>query len=92
MLLLSPGNTHDVVMGPALLAATGGIVRLLADKAYDTNPFRIVLAGRLAAARQQQEGDQRQKGEERVSHLHPASPVDAFTRWWGSTPRQPGQK
>ena len=46
MLLLSPGNTHDVVMAPALVAATGGIVRLLADKAYDTNPFRIVLAGR----------------------------------------------
>jgi transposase len=42
---LSPGNTHDVVMAPALVAA-GAIARLLADKAYDTNPFRAVLADR----------------------------------------------
>jgi transposase len=43
---LSPGNTHDVVMAPALVAAAGAIARLLADKAYDTNPFRAVLAER----------------------------------------------
>jgi transposase len=46
VLLLSPGNTHDVVMAPLLVAATGTIASLLADKAYDTNPFRTVLAGR----------------------------------------------
>jgi transposase len=46
VLLLSPGNTHDVVVAPALVAAIGGIASLLADKAYDTNPFRAVLAGR----------------------------------------------
>jgi len=43
-LLLSPGNTHDVVMAPALVKAAGRVARLLADKAYDTNPFRAVLA------------------------------------------------
>ncbi len=46
VLLLSPGNTHDVVMAPLLVAATGAIASLLADKAYDTNPFRSVLAQR----------------------------------------------
>jgi transposase len=43
-LLLSPGNTHDVIMAPALVEAAGPVARLLADKAYDTNPFRTVLA------------------------------------------------
>jgi transposase len=33
-------------MAPALVATAGAIARLLADKAYDTNPFRAVLAGR----------------------------------------------
>jgi transposase len=33
-------------MAPALVAAVGAIARLLADKAYDTNPFRAVLAER----------------------------------------------
>jgi transposase len=46
-LLLSAGNTHDVVMAPALVEAAGRVARLLADKAYDTNPFRAVLAERL---------------------------------------------
>jgi transposase len=41
---LSPGNAHDVVMAPALVAAAGPISRLLADKAYDTNPLRALLA------------------------------------------------
>jgi len=44
LFLLSPGNTHDVVMAPALVEKVGAIARLLADKAYDTNPFRAVLA------------------------------------------------
>jgi transposase len=47
VLLLSPGNTHDVVMAPVLVRATGAVIAsLLADKAYDTNPFRAVLAER----------------------------------------------
>jgi transposase len=31
-------------MAPALVAAAGPISRLLADKAYDTNPLRALLA------------------------------------------------
>lgn len=31
-------------MAPALVENAGAIARLLADKAYDTNPFRAVLA------------------------------------------------
>ena len=34
-------------MAPVLIAAAGTVLRLLADKAYDTNPFRAVLAERL---------------------------------------------
>ena len=45
-MLLSPGNSHDVVMAPALVDAAGFIARLIADKAYDTNPFRALLAGK----------------------------------------------
>ena len=44
VLLLSPGNTHDVVMAPALVEAAGPCLRLIADKAYDTNSFRNLLA------------------------------------------------
>jgi transposase len=44
VLLLSPGNTHDVVMAPALIEAAGSMVGLIADKAYDTNPLRNLLA------------------------------------------------
>lgn len=33
-------------MAPALVAAVETIARLLADKAYDTNPFRAVLIER----------------------------------------------
>jgi transposase len=35
---------HDVMMAPALLSAAGSIKRLIADKAYDTNPLRNLLA------------------------------------------------
>lgn len=45
-MLLSPGNAHDVVMAPALIQAAGPILRLIADKAYDTNPLRNLLAGK----------------------------------------------
>lgn len=44
LVLLSPGNAHDVVMAPTLIAAAGPIGRLMADKAYDTNPLRALLA------------------------------------------------
>lgn len=44
VLLLAPGNLHDVTMAPALLASAGQLQRLIADKAYDTNSFRHLLA------------------------------------------------
>jgi len=40
VLLLAPGNQHDVTMAPELLRLAGPIRRLLADKAYDTNKLR----------------------------------------------------
>ena len=47
VLLLAPDNVHDVMMAPELLSdAAGPIKRLIADKAYDTNPLRAVLAGK----------------------------------------------
>jgi transposase len=44
VLLLSPGNINDIVMAPALLVAAGPIKRLIADKAYDANSLRRLLA------------------------------------------------
>jgi transposase len=44
VLLLAPGNLHDVTMAAALLASAGFVERLIADKAYDTNNFRQLLA------------------------------------------------
>jgi hypothetical protein len=35
---------YDVMMAPELLAAAGSIKRLIADKAYDTNQLRNLLA------------------------------------------------
>lgn len=40
---IAPGNVHDVMMAPELLAAVGSIKRLIADKAYDTNRLRNLL-------------------------------------------------
>ena len=37
---------HDVMIAPVLLSATGPITRLIADKAYDTNRLRSLLAER----------------------------------------------
>jgi transposase len=34
---------NDVMMAPELLSAAGPIKRLIADKAYDTNPLRNLL-------------------------------------------------
>jgi len=42
--MIAPGNLHDVMMAPQLLAAAGPIERLIADKAYDTDRLRSLLA------------------------------------------------
>ena len=42
--MIAPGNLHDVMMAPQLLAAAGPIKRLIADKAYDTDRLRALLA------------------------------------------------
>lgn len=44
VLRLAPGNVHDVMMAAELLSAAGSIKRLIADKAYDTNQLRNLLA------------------------------------------------
>jgi len=46
VLMIAPGNLHDVMMAEELLSAIGPIARLLADKAYDTNRLRTFLAQR----------------------------------------------
>jgi transposase len=46
VLRIAPGNVHDVMMAPELLAAVGSIKRLIADKAYDTNRLRNLLTQR----------------------------------------------
>jgi transposase len=46
VLRIAPGNMHDVMMAPELLCAAGPIQRLIADKAYDTNRLRSLLAER----------------------------------------------
>jgi len=48
--LLSPGNINDIAMAPALVAAAGPIKRLIADKAYDANSLRRLLADQGAKA------------------------------------------
>jgi transposase len=50
VLMLSPGNINDIALAPALLAAVGPIKRLIADKAYDANSLRQLLAGQGAKA------------------------------------------
>ena len=49
-MLLSPGNVNDIAMAPALVAAAGPIRRLIADKAYDANSLRRLLAEQGAKA------------------------------------------
>jgi len=46
VLLIAPGNVHDVMMAEELLSAAGVIERLIADKAYDTNRLRSHLKER----------------------------------------------
>ena len=50
MLLLSAGNINDISMATALIQAAGPFRRLLADKAYDANHLRKLLAERGAEA------------------------------------------
>ena len=50
MLLLSPGNVNDIAMAPAVLENAGAITRLIADKGYDANSLRRLLADRQAEA------------------------------------------
>lgn len=44
MLLLSAGNINDISMAAALVRAAGPIRRLLADKGYDADHLRQLLA------------------------------------------------
>ena len=46
MLLLSPGNVNDGTMAAALIAVAGPLAHLLADRAYDANAIRTMLAQR----------------------------------------------
>ncbi len=48
--MLTPGNTGDVTVAPSLIEAAGPFSRLLADKAYDANWLRELLAERKAEA------------------------------------------
>ena len=50
MLLLSAGNTNDISMAAALIGAAGPIRRLLADKGYDADHLRKLLAEQGAEA------------------------------------------
>jgi hypothetical protein len=45
VLLIAPGNVHDVMMAQELLSTAGPIERLIADKACDTNRLGSVPAG-----------------------------------------------
>lgn len=50
VLRLSPGNINDIALAPALVKAAGPLRRLIADKAYDANSLRNLLASRGAEA------------------------------------------
>lgn len=50
MLLLSAGNTNDITMAAALVQAAGPFRKLLADRAYDADHLRQMLAKRGAEA------------------------------------------
>ena len=47
---LTPGNTGDVTVAPALIKAAGRFSRLLADKAYDANWLRELIVEHDAEA------------------------------------------
>ena len=50
MLLLSAGNVNDMSMAAALIGAAGRFERLIADRGYDTNAVRALVAERGAQA------------------------------------------
>jgi transposase len=50
VLLISAGNINDISMAEALIEAAGPIRRLLADKGYDADRLRQLLAQRGAEA------------------------------------------
>ncbi len=50
VLVITPGNTGDVTVASALIEAAGPFSRLLADKAYDANWLRELIAERGAEA------------------------------------------
>jgi transposase len=51
VLLISPGNTSDMMMAPALIdAAHGRFDRLIADRGYDSNAIRDAIARQGAEA------------------------------------------
>lgn len=44
MLLISPGNTNDIQMARPLIEAAGPFRRLIADRGYDANHLRTLIA------------------------------------------------
>lgn len=49
ILLISPGNTSDMTMAPALIeGAAGHFDRLIADRGYDSNAIRAAVAAQGA--------------------------------------------
>lgn len=50
VLLLSPGNINDMTMAAELIHAAGPFKRLIADRGYDTNAIRELIAQRGAEA------------------------------------------
>ena len=50
MLLLSPGNTNDIAMAAPLIQAAGRFRKLLADRGYDADHLRRLIAERGAEA------------------------------------------
>lgn len=50
MLLISPGNTNDIQMAAPLLEGLPAFDRLIADRGYDANHLRSLLAKRHAEA------------------------------------------
>jgi transposase len=50
VLMLTPGNINDMLMAEALFAAARPFRRLVADRGYDTNRVRELIAARGALA------------------------------------------
>jgi transposase len=50
VLLLSAGNINDIAMAEALVTAAGPAARVVADRAYDANRLRSLIAARGAEA------------------------------------------